>query len=193
MMRKAVVPLVAALAVAAIPSVSWADSTIRSPGEHTDYHVDIEPHGVLGLAYWDTGAYGTFGFGGGARFSIPLCKNCFIPKINNNVAISFGADFVFYPFTNVNFTFTDLYLPVAMQWNFFIAKKWSVAGELGFAPVFGVFYDTGYCNGAGPNCHNWWIYPDAGVVARYHFNDRVALTMRLGFPEFFNVGVSFWL
>lgn len=193
MTRKAVVPLVAALAVAAIPSVAWADSTIRTPGEHTDYHVDIEPHGVFGLAYWDFGAaYGTVGFGGGARFSIPLCKNCFIPKINNNVAISFGADFVFYPFGNAPVTFTDLYLPVAMQWNFFVHKKWSIAGEVGFTPVIGVFYDYGYCGG-GPACHNWWVYPDAGFVARYHFNDRVALTMRIGFPEFFNIGVSFWL
>jgi len=192
MTRNPVVPLVAALAIASVPAIARADSTIRTPGEHPDYHVDIEPHGTLGLAWWDFGPYGTFGFGGGVRFSIPLCKNCFVPKINNNVAISFGADFVTYPFTNTTFAFTDLYLPVAMQWNFFIHKKWSIAGEVGFAPVFGVFYDYGYC-GPGPACHNWWLYPDFGFVARYHFNERVALTMRIGFPEFFNVGVSFWL
>ncbi len=196
MTRHPVVPLVAALAVAAIPAFAstnaWADGTIKQPGEHPDYHVDIEPHGVLGLGWWDLGTWGV-GFGGGARFSIPLCKNCFIPKINNNVAISFGADFVSYPFVNnANFVLTDLYLPVAMQWNFFIHKKWSIAGEVGFSPVIGVFYDYAqYCG--GPGCHNWWIYPDAGFVARYHFNDRVALTMRIGFPEFFNIGVSFWL
>ncbi len=192
MMKAKAVPLLAALATAAIPSFAYADSTIKEPGQHLDYHVEIEPHGVLGLAYWDFGPYGTLGFGGGARFSIPICKNCFIPKINNNVAISFGADFVAYPFGNGSFVFTDIYLPVAMQWNFFIHKKWTIAGEFGFAPVVGAFYDYGYCGG-GPGCRNWWIYPDAGFVARYHFNERVALTMRLGFPEFFNIGVSFWL
>ncbi len=191
MKRAYAVPFVAALAVATVPAVAHAQTIIRQPGEHPDYHVEIEPHGVLGLAWWDFGPYGTFGFGGGARFSIPLCKNCFVRKINNNVAISFGADFVSYPFGNAAFVFTDLYLPVAMQWNFFLSKKWSVGGEVGFAPVIGVFYDYNYC--AGPGCQNWWVYPDAGVVARYHFNDKVSLTMRLGFPEFFNVGVSFFL
>jgi hypothetical protein len=194
MKRLHAVPLIAALAVVTAPTLAHADSTIRQPGQHPDYHVDIEPHGVLGFAWWDYGPYyGGIGpgFGGGARFSIPLCKNCFIPKINNNVAISFGADFVLFPFNNANYVFTDLYLPVAMQWNFFVHKKWSVGPEFGLAPVFGVFYNYNYCG--GPGCHNWWIYPDFGAVARYHFSDKVALTMRIGFPEFFNIGVSFWL
>ncbi len=192
MNRRHAVPLVAALAAVTIPSLAEArDETIRQPGEHPDYHVDVEPHGVLGWGFYDWGYYGPFGFGGGVRISMPLCKNCFIPKINNNVAISFGGDFVFYPFVpNGAVVPTYLMLPVAMQWNFFVAKKWSVAAEFGFAPSFGVFYDYNACNGA---CHNWAIWPDFGVVGRYHFNDKVALTMRLGYPEFFNIGVSFWL
>jgi hypothetical protein len=181
----------AVLAVlATFPSTSRADETIRIPGDHPDYHIDIEPHGVLGWSYWDWDVYGVFGFGGGVRFSMPLCKNCFIPKINNNVAISFGADLVFYPLGNANFVPTYLVLPVAMQWNFFVHKKWSVGPEIGFAPTFGVFYDYGNCNGP---CHNFWFAPLFAAVGRYHFNDKVALTMRLGFPEFFNIGVSFWL
>ena len=183
------------MAVAAIPSVSFADSTIRTPGEHTDYHVDIEPHGVLAWPDWygGFGYYGFFGIGGGARFSIPLCKNCFIPKINNNVTISFGADLAIFPFYDTrfaNYAATFLYLPVAMQWNFFVHKKWSVGPEIGFSPVIGVFYDYGACTGG---CHNWWFSPAFWAVGRYHFNDRVALTMRIGYPEFFNIGVSFWL
>ena len=138
MKRAYAVPFVAALAVAAVPSVANAQSIIRQPGEHPDYKVEIDPHGILGGAGWYYDYYGV-GFGGGARFSIPLCKNCFVPKINNNVAISFGADFVSYPFGNTAFVFTDLYLPVAMQWNFFLSKKWSVGAEVGFVPVIGVF------------------------------------------------------
>jgi len=192
MKRRLAVPFAAALAVVSLAGIAEArDETIRQPGDHPDYKVDIEPHGVLGWSYWDFGYYGPFGFGGGARFSIPLCKNCFIPKINNNVAISFGADFVFYPFVPAGAPVpTYLYLPVAMQWNFFVAKKWSVGPEIGFTPAFGVFYDYGTCNGP---CHNWGIWPSFWGVARYHFNDKVALTMRLGFPELFNIGVSFWL
>jgi hypothetical protein len=193
MKRRLAVPLAALLAVVAAPTLAHADSTIKQPGQHPDYHVEIEPHGVLGFAWWGFGPYGSpLGFGGGARFSIPLCKNCFVPKINNNVAISFGADLAFYPFVQAGYpVFTDLYLPVAMQWNFFIHKKWSIAGELGFSPVIGVFYDYNWCGAR--NCNNWWVYPDAGFVARYHFSDKVSLTMRIGFPEFFNVGVSFFL
>lgn len=165
------------------------DDTIRRPGEHPDYHVDIEPHGVLGAGFY---GWGWLGFGGGARFSIPLCKNCFVPKINNNVAVSFGADLAFYPFDNIyGYTPWFLFLPVAMQWNFFVARKWSVAAEPGVTPWFGL-YDYGrYCAGAG--CHDWAIWPSLSFVGRYHFSDGVALTMRLGFPEFFNIGVSFWL
>lgn len=189
MKRAYAVPFVAALAVASAPGVAHAQSIIKQPGEHPDYHVDIEPHGILGWGFY---GWGPIGFGGGARFSIPLCKNCFVPKINNNVAISFGADFAFYPFVDAGFASPwFLFLPVAMQWNFFLTKKWSVAAEPGITPWFGL-YDYGtFCG--GPGCHNWAIWPSIAFVGRYHFNDKVALTMRIGFPEFFNVGVSFWL
>ena len=198
MTRYPVAPLFAALAVAATPvlapSVAWADGTIKQPGEHPDYHVEIEPHGILAWPDWygGFGYYGFFGVGGGARFSIPLCKNCFIPKINNNVAISFGADLAIFPFytNNAGYAASYIYLPIAMQWNFFVAKKWSVGPEFGFSPVIGVFYDYGQCFGG---CHNWWFAPVFNAVARYHFNDRVALTMRIGYPEFANIGVSFFL
>ena len=41
----------------ACPSLVQADSTIKTPGDHPHYRVEIEPHGLLG---WDF--YG-FGFG----------------------------------------------------------------------------------------------------------------------------------
>ena len=180
-------PLLVGLAVS---TPAAADSIIKQPGNHPDYHVDIEPHGILGWGFYGAGSVG---FGAGVRFSIPLCKNCFVPKINNNVAISFGADFAFYPFPDWVYNYTPWYLfmPVAMQWNFFLTNKWSVAAEPGITPWFGLYDYNTYCG--GPGCHNWAIWPSLSFVGRYHFNDKVALTMRLGFPEFFNIGVSFWL
>jgi hypothetical protein len=191
-MRHASAVTVLAVAMAVTPAIASADATIKQPGDHPDYRVEIEPHGILGWpGFYNYDVYGVFGFGGGARFSLPLCKNCFIPRINNNVAISFGADFAFFPLGNAfGYTPAFLYLPVAMQWNFFVHKKWSVGPELGFSPVIGVFYDYNNCAG---NCHNWGVYPLFEAVARYHFNDRVSLTLRGGFPEFLNVGVSFFL
>ncbi len=195
MVSRLAAPLVASAAMALVPTLAYADGTIRNPGDHPDYRFDIEPHGVLGYGYWDPNAYGFFGFGGGVRISMPICKNCFVPRINNNVAISFGADFIFYPLGDAarvfGFTPSYLALPVALQWNFFVHKKWSVAGEPGFTPLFGVFYNYGNCAGG---CNNWGIYPTLSAVGRYHFSDKIALTMRIGTPpEFFNIGVSFWL
>lgn len=69
--------LVAAVSIALLPVVAHADDTIKQPGQHPDYHVDIEPHGVLGVGFY---GWGAVGIGPGVRFSIPLCKNCFIPK-----------------------------------------------------------------------------------------------------------------
>jgi hypothetical protein len=186
-MRKLLIAL-PVLAVLALPTRALADGTIRSPGDHPDYHVDIEPHGILG---WGFG-WGPVGVGGGVRFSIPVCKNCFVPKINNNVAISFGADFAVYPFSDYyGASPSFVFLPVALQWNFFVARKWSVGAEPGVTPWVGIAGYDNYCR--EPGCHNWFIWPSLAVVARYHFNEHVALTMRAGFPEFFNLGVSFWL
>jgi hypothetical protein len=193
---KAVPPVVAALTLWSITPSAHADtSIIKSPGDHPDYHIEIEPHGILAWPGWYGGFdyYGFFGIGGGARFSVPICKNCFIPKINNNVAISFGADLAIFPFYNTataNYAPTFLYLPIAMQWNFFLSQKWSIGPAIGFSPVVGVFYDYNACGGG---CRNWFFAPLFEVAARYHFTDRVTLTMRLGFPEFFNIGVSFLL
>lgn len=185
---------VVAGALALTPSLAQADSIIRQANDHPDYHIEIEPHGILAWPDWygGFGYYGFFGIGGGARFSVPICKNCFIPKINNNVAISFGADLAIFPF-GPGYAPSYLYLPVAIQWNFFVSHKWSIGPEVGFTPVIGVFYDYGACDRAGAFCHNWYFAPSFWAVGRYQFNDHVSLTMRVGYPEFFNVGVSFFL
>jgi len=69
------------------------------------------------------------------------------------------------------------YLPVVMQWNFWLHRKWSVFGEPGVA----IYFDDGKAEFTP-----FVVY--AG--GRYHFNDRIALTMRLGYPSF-SLGVSF--
>jgi hypothetical protein len=85
-----------------------------------------------------------------------------------------------------------------MQWNFYVAKKWSVFGEPGIYIWHG-FYDNSYaCNGPGlPPC-GLYNYSDTSVGpafyagARYHFNDSVSLTMRIGYPTL-SIGASFFL
>jgi hypothetical protein len=66
-----------------------------------------------------------------------------------------------------------------MQWNFWLSTHWSVFGEPGLA--------FGSDNGRGT-----FLWPAFYAGGRYHFTDRIALTMRLGYPDF-SLGVSFLL
>jgi hypothetical protein len=192
------------LAVGTLCAQSRADSTIRTPGDHPDYVVDIEPKGNFGFfGFWGN----SLGFGAGVRFSIPFMKNGFIPKINNNVAISFGADWLHYTggcgyYYNAYGTCGGadyLFFPVALQWNFYVAKQWSVFGEPGLA-IYHSFYDD-YCGPPGTPDYNrceasqpnhTYIWPVFEVGGRWHATEKIALTLRLGWPTV-DFGVSFYL
>lgn len=182
----AALPVLAALALAS-PRDARADDTIKMPGEHPKYAVEVEPHLLLGWG-WGWGS----GVGLGGRFSIPVVDNGFVSTINNSVAISFGLDMLWYNGCwdgRYNCSGNALVFPVVMQWNFFVAQHWSVFGEPGLA-----IYDAWWngCNGCGPNGPGPGVWPALYIGGRYHFNDKVSLTMRLGFPSF-SFGASFFL
>lgn len=185
---------VAALLTIAAPA-SADRSTIRSPGQHLDYSFEAEPHGILG--FWGVPGPGNdTGIGAGFRGSIPIVRNGFVKTINNSVAISFGIDWVHYdvddrcpdppgpPGPNCLDDDTNLlWLPVAMQWNFWLSEKWSVFGEPGLAlRINDEYYDND-------------VDLDFAFYAggRFHFNKTVSLTMRLGWPTALTVGASFFL
>jgi hypothetical protein len=178
------------------------DDTIKRPGDHPHYPVEIEAHGLWGWTHYDYEP--DDGFGLGARFSIPIVQNGFVPSINNSVAIGLGLDWLHYSGTGCYYgprgatqcydvgDSNFLFFPVVMQWNFFVARHWSVFGEPGFVIYHG-FFD--YCAGApvGYVCNN----PTSTGVdfafyagGRYHINDNIALVMRIGYPTF-SFGVSF--
>ncbi len=175
-----------------------ADDTIKHPGDHPKYGVEVEPHLLWGWTHYNYAPNDGFGLGG--RFSIPVVDNGFIPSINNSVAISFGIDWLhydggcygYYGPRNGCYVAGDtnyLFFPMVMQWNFFVAQRWSVFGEPGLVIYHG-FFD--YCGGY-PGCGN----PSSTGVdfafyagGRYHFNDHVALVLRIGYPTF-SFGVSF--
>jgi hypothetical protein len=195
------VGLAALIAGALIAKPSAAQSTIKQPGQRPGYAFEAEPH--LNLGVFDPPGFGAgTGLGLGFRGTVELVRNGFIPKLNNSVGIGFGLDYLRYDGwqgprgqcerfesgpagvpvcvrvsgrDHVNYFF----IPVVMQWNFWLHRKWSVFGEPGLA-----------------------FYVDDGHVAftpfvlyaggRYHFNDRVTLTMRIGYPSI-SLGVSFLL
>jgi hypothetical protein len=189
--------LLALLAVSTWHRPAQADTLIiKNPGDHPRYVFEAEPHLVLGFIEPPGYAAGT-GFGLGFRGSIPIVRNGFVPSINNSVAIGFGVDFAHYgrgdycrnggPLPDCDRVrangFNEFYFPVVMQWNFFLSRNWSVFGEPGVAL----------------NYHAWdgptrldvdpFIFFLGG---RYHFSDKVTLTMRIGYPAF-SVGCSFLL
>lgn len=186
----------AALVLVAAPA--RADrSIIKQPGNHANYSVEAEPHALLGLWGVPGPGEGT-GFGLGFRASIPLVKNGFVSSINNNVAISFGLDWTHYKINDwcgrywpngqaVYCTYDDdfdfFFVPVVMQWNFFLSENWSVFGEpgLGFR-----FNDDHYVD-------TWDLDFAMYVGGRFHFSRAVSLTMRLGWPGAFSIGASFFL
>ncbi len=188
--------LVACVWALSITSRAHADTLIiRHPGDHSRYSFEAEPHLLLGLIRPPGEARGT-GIGLGFRGTVVLLDNGFVPSINNSIGIGFGIDWVHYgrgrdhcvrdpgPSGVCNIddseSVNNLWFPVVMQWNFFLSRQWSVFGEPGVA----IHYES------VPGDHFVTVDPQFFAGGRFHFSDRMTLTMRLGYPTF-SVGVSF--
>jgi hypothetical protein len=200
-LRKVVGCLLGATAlVAAASSPAHAQSIIKNPGDHPDYKVELEPHGVFGWAnHWASN-----GFGLGLRATIPIVQNGFVKTINNSVGISFGLDWLRYDgcyyydrragrYDGYGCGASFFLVPVTMQWNFWLTPKWSVFGEPGLYVYHGVFDD--YCDPRFIGCttpSRTSVGPALYAGGRFHFSDTVSLTMRLGYPSI-SLGVSFFL
>ena len=182
--------------------VAHAQSAIKRPGDHPRYFFEAEPHLVAGL-FDPPGFGGGTGLGAGFRGTVELVKNGFIAQLNNSVGIGFGVDYLRYDgwqgprgtcerfvsgpsgvpvcvrasssINHVNY----FYLPVVMQWNFWLHRKWSVFGEPGLAL---------YLQDGQLEFTPFVLY----VGGRYHLTERISLTLRLGYPSF-SFGASFLL
>ena len=180
----------AAVALLASTRGAHADGTITTPGDHPNYRIELEPHVTLG---WDN-VYASSGVGVGGRFSIPVVQNGFIPSLNNTIAVSFGVELLHYGgcyrYSTQACGANYLFFPIAMQWNFFVARQWSVFGEPGFT-IFQGFFDK--CPSGALGCVDaptlGWR-PTLAVGGRYHLSEHVALTARIGYPAF-TLGASF--
>jgi len=185
----------AVVGAALVPCRAYADDTIRHPGEHSIYMVEIEPHLELAYGDWTAGVLGGTGYGAGARFTFPIVKNGFVPSINNTAAIGVGIDFLHFPcgFDGYNCSLNSLSFPVVLQWNFYVTKQWSVFGEPGLFLYHQFFdYSNVGCTGLGcPSVTTTSLLPAFWVGARYHINDRLSVTMRVGYPTL-AVGMSFF-
>lgn len=189
--------LTLALPLALLLTPVAASAHIKDSGDHTDYKLELEPQ--LLVPYFDD-------LGVGLRASIELADPAFIPSINNTVAITFGAGYVWsdddYWCRNWNgrnngwdcrgyaYQRNWLWLPVAAQWNFWFTDMFSAFGELGLGlQVY--FTDRNYCDqwGCYDNRSNTGIEPLVAIGGRIKFNDKVGITGRLGHPSS-SVGIS---
>lgn len=188
------------LAAVAYASPAAADTLIiNRPGYHPHYSFEAEPHLLVGFVDPPGPAHGS-GFGIGFRGTVKILDNGFVPKINNNVGIGFGIDLVHYGYGTSrciqfdaaarcvreedDYSVNDVWVPVVLQWNFFLSRGWSVFGEPGFA-----FRFEGHDQ---PGDHVRFEPIQIYLGGRYHFSDAVTLTMRIGYPTF-SLGVSFLL
>jgi hypothetical protein len=145
------------------------EAIIKQPGDHPRYIFEAEPHFLVGFA----GPFKEQGhIGAGFRGTFVIVQNGFIKTINNSVGISFGADLFVGKET--------FFIPVAMQWNFWLSTHWSVFGEPGVG-----FALKNYAAKADV------VHPILMAGGRFHFSDKVSLTMRIGYPAV-SIGVSFF-
>jgi hypothetical protein len=185
-------PRIAAALSAAFMAISLSASAqaadrlvISEPGVHPTYTVEVEPHLLLGLIDPPGPAHGT-GLGLGARGTVELVDNGFVSTINNTIGVGFGLDWTHYSAgpcraddDRCRRKFDSVWIPLAMQWNFWLSEQWSVFGEPGIA------LRVGNSEFALEPLEFW-----AG--GRWLFAEKMALTMRVGYPTF-SVGLSFLL
>lgn len=182
--RFAVAPLLAAamlvgVATLTLPSTAAAERggvNIRTPFTG-DRSMQLDVHG--GFSHIGLGA------AAGARFSIPIMDNGFVRSINNAVYINFGGDF--YWVRHGKDYAPAVGIPVTLNWEFYFSRRWSAFAELGV----NVYLHPNLFRG-----HGWDWSPGHWIIGaiggRLHFNDHIALVLRLGNPySAFGVTFSF--
>jgi hypothetical protein len=165
-----------------------APTSLSERDEPSAYPIEIEPHAVFGAE----NVYGATGFGAGLRVSIPVVLSL-LKRIPDNLAISFGGDILHYDncyygdYCGANY----LMLPVAAQWNIFLARRVSVFGEAGVFVYKGFFDGCGPTDGPGCSApSDFGLLPTLAVGGRLHLGDNVSLVARIGYPTI-TLGVSF--
>jgi hypothetical protein len=186
--------------LAAVPAAFGQGRSGRYDGQPA-YRLELEPHLVLGAAN-PPGPGVDQGAGAGVRGSFVVSRDGFIPNVNDSIAIGIGVDALHYRGLTGGFgvcvrrapgpggtsicTEVDtpggprnyVFVPVVMQWNFWLTPQWSLFGEPGLDLFF-----TNRGGGAAPTL---------SVGGRLQLSEIVCLIFRIGWPTT-TLGVSFLL
>lgn len=128
-------------------------------------------------AHLGFGWYGAVGLGG--RFELPIVRAGLLQNVDDELALSIGAEVFYFYGSAFGFGVTPL---IALQWNFFISNTVSLFPELGLAFIF------------GPSREAYWgtfIAPYLGFGIRFHFTDRNAVLIRGSWPAGLQLGITF--
>jgi hypothetical protein len=196
--------LVVATGFPAARAAAYDQVVIRDWRPPLSYEFELEPHLVLGTAPPGPG-YGS-GAGIGVRGSAVILPEGFIPNVNDSIALGFGLDLGHYTgawdlegyrdqclhyepgpngtsicteVTSNGGTYNYLFVPVVMQWNFWLTRRFSAFGE----PGVNLYY---------LGSHGLGFSPAAYVGGRVKLTQGITLTGRLGYPTL-AIGVSFML
>lgn len=168
-----------------------AQAQIAMSGRHPHYHVELEPH----LVWQWTGDEAALddGVGFGFRASIPLLQDGPVPTINNSLAISFGIDWAWFGDCRAyggDCSENDFWVPITVQWNFFLTSVVSLFPEFGLGFRDAVFdYDVA-CNPRSCRGSSLEVHPVLWFGARFYLAPSFAIVVRLGTPSL-QLGASF--
>ncbi|MGV3619203.1 MAG: hypothetical protein ACO1OB_00220 [Archangium sp.] len=188
-MRRLSMTLMTAAVLAATPALADEDTTeVRQSGGLLDASAHRRPmmFSLFAGVPHAYAYYGYFPFGVGARFLIPLAHDGFIPRVNDEFDIEFGADFAAVPRPSFIGVFS---IPVEVMWRFHMVDRLSLYAKLGAAIDFGVtgaycYYGrcgTGFGVSATPIGH-------VGLI--FMATKTIALRLEAGYP-WLKAGIGF--
>jgi len=157
---------------------------------HPRYAAEIEAHGLVG-------AFDRYnvGLGAGVRVSIPVAINAPIKSIDDDISIGIGLDWIRYAAykpidvpQRPTVTTVALYVPVFLQWNFWLGSRASMFLEPSVIYRFAEY--VGSCSDL-PCAPTTRVLPSGAIGFRFRVVDHVAATVRIGWP-LTSLGVS-WL
>jgi hypothetical protein len=204
--RCAVDVALAAGVVVLLAGTAWGNDRVVVHDARTPfgYQLELEPHLLFGTA--PPGPGRGSGGGIGVRGSVMLSADGFIAGVNDSLALGFGLDYGRYAarygfdgfrdqclrfepgpngtsvcteVTSNGGSYSYLFVPVVLQWNFWLTERFSVFGE----PGVNLYALGRYGFGAGPALY---------IGGRFALAERILLTARLGYPTL-GLGVSFLL
>lgn len=132
-----------------------------------DLHADVTWYAAVGV---------------GGRIDLTIVPEGLLDGVDDDLAISPGVELFYFWRHHDGLALWPL---LAFQWNFYLSERWSIFPEVGV--VFLLLQEA-------RNRERYWksvVAPFGGFGARWSFNARNALLLRVSWPAGFQVGLIF--